>query len=396
MNGQWIHFLILSLTCVLVQGFFTMFEMASVSFNPIRLKYFSVKKNIPALQLQYLLDKPSRLFGTTLICMNVVLQIGSEASRRFYESLHCPAEFAPVMQIFLVLLFAELTPLFTARRHSQQIALAIVPIVYFLSKVLFPFVYLIDRFFSWVNRFSEKSPLTLSRDEILRAFEQSEEEISEDKVVENILFFKKKTAKDIMLDISEVSLLSSVEKTLLYQPINNPLFPYFLIYQHQPSHIIATGDCRDYLNMETPTQLMTKAKAPWFVLENTPLVQILEQFKKNSQRFCVVLDSLGNSRGIITLELLIRVLIGEQFLQEKNEKNILIDRVVDANLLLSVCNKDFHLSMPKYEKTIGEYVEQKLGHLPHLNEKIEEDGYEIIVEEVTLTGVKKVRIRSKK
>ncbi|MBI3211953.1 MAG: DUF21 domain-containing protein, partial [Simkania negevensis] len=103
-----LFFFLLILSSLAVQSFFAMLEMASVSFNRIRLNYFIYKKNRRAIWLSHLLKNPLLLFGTTLIGVNGAMQFGSECARRFYISIGLSPDFAPLSQVFLVLMFSEL------------------------------------------------------------------------------------------------------------------------------------------------------------------------------------------------------------------------------------------------------------------------------------------------
>ena len=116
-----LYFLLLALSCIVIEGFFSMFEMAILSFNKVRLAYFVAKKKPSAILLNHLLQKPSRLFVTTLIIVNTVLQIGSEAARRFYESLHLSVDYAPFTQAILVVIFAETLSSFCCKKVSERL-----------------------------------------------------------------------------------------------------------------------------------------------------------------------------------------------------------------------------------------------------------------------------------
>ena len=109
---------ILTILFIMIQAFYSMLEMAAVSFDKARLHYFVKKGKSQARWLSFLLEKPGRLFGTTLILVNVALQIGSECSRQFYQALGVSANYAPLSQVVLVVIFAELSPMLAARRYS--------------------------------------------------------------------------------------------------------------------------------------------------------------------------------------------------------------------------------------------------------------------------------------
>ena len=124
MNNSWIFFLGFTLLAVIIQGFFALFEMACVSFNKVRLQFFASQGKKKAIWLSELIQQPSRLFGTTLIGIAASLQIGSECARRFYEAIGFDPDWTPLSQLILVVIFGELVPMFTARRHPEQIAMA--------------------------------------------------------------------------------------------------------------------------------------------------------------------------------------------------------------------------------------------------------------------------------
>ena len=111
-------YLFLTLLSVAVQALFAFFEMACVSFNKVRLQYYVSIRSRRAIWINYLLKRPSRLFGTTLIGITASLVVGSECSRRFYESIALDPDWAPLTQVPLVVIFGELAPMFAARRLS--------------------------------------------------------------------------------------------------------------------------------------------------------------------------------------------------------------------------------------------------------------------------------------
>jgi CBS domain containing-hemolysin-like protein len=82
MSGTYLFYTLLSIA---IQGLFAFFEMACVSFNKVRLQYYVSLGTKRALWLNYLIQRPSRLFGTTLIGITTTLVVGSDCSRRFYE-----------------------------------------------------------------------------------------------------------------------------------------------------------------------------------------------------------------------------------------------------------------------------------------------------------------------
>ena len=79
MNSPYFY-LTLLLIALVMQGFFTMLEMALVTFNKLRVQYFVQRGEKKAHWIYYLKNHPIKLFGTTLIGMHFAMQFGSELS----------------------------------------------------------------------------------------------------------------------------------------------------------------------------------------------------------------------------------------------------------------------------------------------------------------------------
>src|ERR1700722_3738597 len=89
---------LLNILTIILLGFYSMQEMASVSFNRLRLQYYVSKGIKRAIWVQSLLQNPARLFGTTLISVNIAMFIGSECARRTYAALGLNPDWAPLTQ----------------------------------------------------------------------------------------------------------------------------------------------------------------------------------------------------------------------------------------------------------------------------------------------------------
>jgi putative hemolysin len=175
-------YLLLTLLALFFQGLFAFFEMACVSFNRVRLQYYVSIRSKRAIWLSYLLKRPSRLFGTTLIGITTSLVIGSECSRLFFASMGLNPDLAPLTQVPMVVIFAELSPLFAARRHPEQAAMALVPFMICIAKLLTPITWTLDACSNFIHRLMGKeveSPLFLSREEVRAAFEEESNEFQQ-------------------------------------------------------------------------------------------------------------------------------------------------------------------------------------------------------------------------
>ena len=232
-------YLLLTLLCLAIQAFFAMQEMACVSFNRVRLQYYAFKGNRRALWLSRLLHSPTTLFGTTLIGVNMSMQFGSECARRFFISINLSPDWALLSQVIVVLIFAELAPMFAARRHAEQVAMFGMPLTFLASKILYPLIWILDgicRLFNLFFGIRTKGGWSLTRDELLLAMEEVDERI--DPVFVSLFGMKNKAAKDLMRPVQEFSLLPMQGKVSDARSLLIKAYvPFILLYERQKKSI---------------------------------------------------------------------------------------------------------------------------------------------------------------
>ena len=167
--------------------------------------------------LCYLLNRPTLLFGTSLIGLNTGLILGSEAARKFYASLGLSPDLAPLTQVIIVLIFAELSPMLAGRMFSESASMMGAPFLYFCSWVLRPVVWFCDIFCYLIAKAcgipANPQPF-LTRDELQKVIELKNEggetdDAKIDRVVDNIFQFRYKTAKEVMQPLSSTFMAPS-------------------------------------------------------------------------------------------------------------------------------------------------------------------------------------------
>jgi putative hemolysin len=387
-----ISWLLLMLSAVLVQGFFALFEMASVSIHKIRLQYAAASGERWARWLQYLLQRPARLFGTTLLGINAALQVGSECARRFYESVGLDPDWAPLSQVLLVIVFGELVPLFTARRHPDPIAKTFAPLMAILAYVLTPVIWVFDQLPRLVRR-KRAVVNPLSREEIRMAFEEKPDEFT--RAANAIFQLKNQTAGQLMVPLSQAVLFpTNATVRDAREKLRARYVPMLPLYQKSPEHIIGMVAVRDLLPLGDNQPLIEKAKSPWFVTKTTSALQLLEQFRRNNQTAAVILEPSGQACGLLTLDQIVDTLLGPESVEEIDEEPVhFISRTLDGSMLVDEFNAQFEADLPG-TGTLEELILSKLDHAPVREETVQVGGYEFTVLEPTVRGIKTLSVRT--
>lgn len=408
MTASALWWLFCNLLSLVFLAFYSMMEMACVSFNKVRLHYYVSKGNPRALWLNALLQHPFRLFGTTLIGVNVSMFLGSECARKFHAALGLNPDLAPLSQVIIVILFGELAPMFAARHYPEYIAMKGAPLVYFSSKLLSPALKLVEWISHLVNLVTrgkaQQPEIFLSKEELEKIVEeQGDAQPAGDSeefniISRNIFSLRHKKAKEALTPLAEIPKLPSNAtisqmRTLIRQTNGN----FTLIYYKDPSNVVGIAFPRDLIRFPGNKRVRDYASAPWFVTENTPITEIMQQFQKNNESVAVTLDKNGRAKGILTLEDSLTEIFGESRYTQAKEKNIFfMERSFPGTSTVGEFNKQFGLVLdPDAHLTLSDLMKKILGRHPEEGDSVYIDPLELTAKETSLLEVKTVTIKSR-
>jgi putative hemolysin len=400
MTHSWGLFLCLSLVFVIVQGFFALFEMACISFNKMRLRYFASLGRKRAHWLLKLLEKPSRLFTTTLIGITASVQIGSECSRRFYEAVGLNPDFAPVTQFLFVVILGELIPMFAARRHPEQIAFSCALIMFVFSRLISPLIWLFSMLAQMIHRWTGQSGnafFVLSREEVQKAFEEGDGEYDAfNEMVANVFRMKNWQARHLMASLDSVELISSnATLSQAHDLLSNRFSQFVLVYHHLRQNIAAILYPQDLLQADSKKKLMDVVKPPWFVAQDATVLQILEQFRRNNQTVAIILDAGGCACGVLSMDQIVDSMFGPRKTSLLASKGLYVEKTISGSMTVEQFNRDFEVSLPfDPGDTMADWIVSKLGHPPAKGESIEVYPFEMTVLEPTIRGVRSISVKS--
>lgn len=391
-------YLFLTLLSIVIQGIFALFEMASLSTSRIRLQYYASIGNRRAHWLYSLLQHPSRFFGTTLIGVNTALLIGSECSRKSYEYLNLNPDFAPITQVFLVVVFGELAPMFAARRHPSQLSLGLVPYIAIISRIFLPLIWLFGLISKVIGK-SKDTSSAFSRDEVAIAFLQREDSEDELNVLtEKIFQFKNRSAASMMSPLDQaITVPVTANLQDVTQLLKTHYEPMIFFYRRHKNQIVAFSFVRDLLRLENSDPVFEKSKTPWFVSKETSILEVLQQFRTNKQSAAVILDLDGKACGILTLDQIISQIFGKEAAIPIAEETPLfyIERTLSGDLSIQAFNQEFNANIPYDEdETISDLMIRELGHVPFSGETVRVESFEFVVKDATMLGVGTVLVSS--
>lgn len=401
-----LFWLSLNVLSIAVLAFYSMEEMAAVSFNRLRLQFYISQGNRRASWLGSLLQNPSELFTTTLIGVNVATFFGSECARKFHEAIGLSPDIAPLSQIILVIIFGELAPMFAARRYAEHVALMGVPVIYFSAKLLSPVIWLLG----FITRFTSKllgshpshPQLFLTQDELKKMFEDQDDDYTPTQkdsrdipITSNIFNLREKRAKDAMTPLNSKTVISSTET--VQQVREQELFDhkYLVVYQGSLNKIIGIVYIKDLIRAPAHKKLKSFCSPPWFVSSTTPLIQIIKHFRRHSENIAIVLDDSGFAIGYLTFEDILEEIFGKTGLGGISKTALVIDRVVDGDISLGALQRELGVNLEgEPSETLSDWMTRKMEHAPAAGETLVISPYELTIEETSLLGITKVNIET--
>ncbi|CAG9046611.1 hemolysin family protein [Chlamydia abortus] len=387
--------------CIVLQGFYSMMEMACVSFNRVRLQYYLTKDHKKARYINFLIRRPYRLFGTVMLGVNIALQVGSESSRNCYKALGFSPDYAPFTQIFLVVIFAELLPLTISRKVPERLALWGAPILYYSHYVFYPLIQFIgsltEGLYYLLNIKKEKLNSTLSRDEFQKALETHHEEQDFNVIATNIFSLSATSADQVCLPLDQVTMLPSTANVKdLRRKIKNTDMEFIPVYHKVRKNVIGIALPKDFVNKRPDDALIHNLHSPWFITAKSKLIRILKEFRDNRSSVAVVLNSSGEPMGILSLSAIFNILFNTTNIAQLKPKTVsVIERTFPGNTPLEDLQKELGIELTRYGvETLAQLVLQLLDTPAEIGTSVITDNLLLEVKEVSLYGIKSVSIKN--
>ncbi len=311
---------------VLLSAFLSGSETAITATSRARIVSKIKKGSRRANYVLKILNQKESVISSLLLSNNLVNILASALATAFFYDLFgiTGIFYATLLMTVILVIFAEVFPKTYSINKPTRTALIISPIIFYLNKILFPFVYLINFIVSLF--FKKKEQDTNIKDQ------QSEEELEgvidlyktsnpdyehEKEMLQSILQLNDTTVEEVFTHRKNIySIDSSLETPHLINKINISRFTRIPIWKENPENIIGLLNVRS-LNIDLSTSdsskelIFEKINKPWFIPETTNLLNQLVEFKKRKEHLAFVVDEYGELLGLITLEDIIEEIVGE-------------------------------------------------------------------------------------
>lgn len=413
--------LILLIILLALSAFFSSAETALTTVNKIRMRSLEDQGNKSARIVNKLIANPSKLLSAILIGNNIVNLTASSIATLFATRLFTNNGFgisvstgvgiATGIVTILVLIFGEITPKTVAASYSEPISLAYARVVYALTVILTPVIFLMNRISSLFIRIFAKNAAPnkgMTENELLTIIDVSHEdgviEREEHEMITNVVDFGDSLVKDVMVPRIDVFFVSGdTDYDKLVEIFREEKYSRVPVYEDSKDNVIGIVNLKDlfgYIGDKNAFSINDILRPPYFTYEYQKTAELMIQLRTQSLNIAVVLDEYGATAGLITLEDLLEEIVGEIRDEYDEEEVDLIQKVSDTEYMVDgaarlddindVLSTDF--SSDDYDSIAG-HILNLLAHIPEQGEQVEtDDGIRLVVEAMDKNRIDKIHI----
>ena len=390
--------------------------MLSAFFSGTETAYFNIKTHrddVPS-KLKDLLDNPRRLLVSILTGNTIVnVAIGSLAAIITYR-ISPDNQNLMLLQVIVVsivlIIFGEILPKTLAMRSSSQFA----NIVYYPLRVFMILLHPITLILNGINKFvlklipkEEKSFDTEEELEILAELGEEKGSLEEEEsdMIRSIIKFDDKTVREVMtprVDILSLPSDASIDDAM--DLIAKKQFSKIPLYREnidEITGIIYAKDLVPYLIGSRPNvKLQSISRNVYFVPEQKPIDDLLNDFKEKKISLAIVVDEWGGTSGMVTLEDIVEEVMGEirdpydlekSPVSQINNENFIVDGKISIYDLEEEIEGMLFPEDRDYD-TLGGLILDNLEDIPKQGESIVHDEWMIKVLDLDGNRITKVQI----
>ena len=425
--------LLIILFLVLLNGVFSMSEIALVSSRKSRLEAAARNGDSNAKAALHLANSPTRFLSTvqigiTLIGLLTGMYSGDNITADFELFISNIAILKPyshtlavgtvlVFITYLSLVLGELVPKRIGMANPEAISKFMARPMNLLSKATAPFIGLLgfssDMIIKLLNIKQGENAVT--EEEIKSLIQEGTsggvfEEI-EQEIVHNVFQLGDRKVTSLMTNRQEIVWLDiedSVEenKAIIFES-RHSVYP---VCRATVDDVVGLIYVKDLITMDIEEQLKDLTsilKEPVYLPESNRAYQALEKFKEQRVYFGIIVDEYGGLLGVITMHDIMDALVGD-ISEDIEEASEIVKRedgsfLVDAQLPFDDFLQYFSINMPETERreltgfnTLGGFVLFILENIPKVGERFTWKHFDFEVIDMDRSRIDKLLVQNNK
>jgi putative hemolysin len=422
--------MVIIFSLILVNGIFSMSEIALVSARKFKLESSARKGNINAKKALALANNPNIFLSTVQIGITLIGILTGIFSgetivdklKSVIEQVHLAQPYAHgisvtlivIMVTFLSIVFGELLPKRIGLMFPEAIATLVAQPMTIISIITKPFIWLLTKtndLFLTIFGLKNRREGSVSEEEIKAIVQESAEggeiqEIEQD-IVHRVFALGDRKVSELMThrrdlvcfnindDLSTVKQRAQIEAHSVYP-----------VYKKTMENLVGIVSVKDIFPKDFKSadlNLSEFLKTPLMVHENMPAYKVLEQFRRDKIHYAFVVDEYGATQGMVSMDDILDALIGDVTEYNQNEYQIvqrdknswLADGAYPYFEFLNFFNIYDSESADQDFNTLAGFILDKLHHIPLAGEKLKWKGFEFEIVDMDGLKIDKILIHHK-
>jgi putative hemolysin len=410
--------LIVIILLTLLNGFFSLSEIALVSVKKSKMQHLANSGNKRARKVIEILENPEHFLSSVQVGITLIGIISgayggaalSDDMNGFLSQFIFLGNYTQVLSLLIVIggityfsiVVGELVPKTLAMNNADNIALICVPIINYFTYATYPFVKLLSVSTKLILKIigaKENDSEHMSEEELKfmlkNAGKSGVMEDEESEVHQNIFSFSDQTARTLMTHSSQVEWINiHMDKQVILEKLIEYVHSKIIVSDGLIDNVIGILHARDFMENYSKPDFNVKdyIEEPFFIAQNMPSFSILTKFKQNKQYNGCVIDEYGSFMGVITLHDLIEGIVGDLPEEEEDRHEIIVKRsdetfLIDGRATIFEINNFFGeeiLEPNPHYSTVAGYVIDQMKTMPEVGDQFENDFF--FIEVIDLDG----------
>ena len=391
-------------------AFFSASETAFSSLNQIRLKSRAEDGDSSAARVLAMAEQYDKLLSTILIGNNIVnIAAASIGTILFTRMLGAErgATVSTIVLTIIVLIFGEVTPKSLAKEMPEKVATAVSPFLVLLMALMTPLTWLFTQWKKLLGHFVHSGEAdTITEGELMTMVSEAENDGEltdrESELIRSAIEFDDVEVEEILTPrVDVVAVEDDIPLEELAQTFAESGYSRLPVYHGTIDNIIGVVHEKDFYiaRLKKATKIDDLVVPTLYTTGSTQISQLLRTLREQHHHLAVVVDEYGGTEGIITLEDILEVLVGEIW-DEHDEVTEDFRKQSDGSWLVSgsasVDDLYEELDLPEEEdidsNTVNGLVQEKTCHLPKVGDRFTLGEYDGVVTRTAKRRVTEVRL----
>jgi putative hemolysin len=393
---------------IIVNGLFTMTEIALVSARKGRLESLANKGDAKARVALELTENPEKFLSTAQIGITLIsILTGVYSGEKFSKDLQPVLEkieflkpyadsvstvLIVVLVTFLSIILGELVPKRIGLLRAEKIARLVAGPMNFLSAITYPVIWLLNTISTLIFKLFNIQPASdnaVTEEEIKAMITEGSEhgtiEEEEKEIIERVFHLGDRKITGLMTHRTEIVWfdLDDTVQTII-DKAGEIIYSTYPVCDKTVDDIKGIIYIKELLKADEKVKLSDLMRPALFVPENNSPYQLLEKIKSTRIHSCFIVNEYGTLEGMITLNDILEAIVGdvpqsgqeEYEITERADGTYLVDAQITFYDFLSHFEKTEWMNEDEHQfDTVAGFVLHELERIPQTGDTFDWRGF---------------------